>query len=61
MFTIAERLKLSLKSIHLAIYFLDYCISKDLSFLKNLDLFVATSLLLAAKAIEKDDRIPFIN
>lgn len=51
MYEVAEKLKLSLKTIHLAIMFLDFSVYKDSKIMLQTQLYAAVSLMLAAKSI----------
>lgn len=57
-----RHLKMSLKTLHLAVYIMDiFCEKTKPSFLKGENLVAACALLVAAKSGELDERIPFIS
>jgi len=57
---LAEKLRISANSSHLAILLLDTVLFKDPSLTSKLQLFAPICLLVAAKTIELDERIPYI-
>jgi len=57
---IADKLKISANSSHLAIVLLDTIMFKDTSLTSRIQLYAPVCLLIAAKTIELDERIPFI-
>jgi hypothetical protein len=57
---LADKLRISSNSSHLAILLLDTIMYKDTSFTSKLQLYAPVCLLIAAKTIELDERIPFI-
>ncbi|CAD8137460.1 unnamed protein product [Paramecium pentaurelia] len=57
----SEKLKLSMNSLFLAVQFLDYFVSQKKVDPVQYRLYGATCLMLAAKSIELDERIPFIS
>jgi len=57
---IADKLRISANSSHLAILLLDTVMFRDSSLTSKLQLYAPICLLIAAKAIELDERIPFI-
>eukprot|EP00825_Cyclidium_porcatum_P046341 TRINITY_DN725_c0_g1_i3.p1 TRINITY_DN725_c0_g1~~TRINITY_DN725_c0_g1_i3.p1 ORF type:complete len:400 (+),score=65.15 TRINITY_DN725_c0_g1_i3:183-1382(+) len=57
---IGDKLKLQINTIHLAIYFQDYVSSKMSIAPSKYQVYAASSVLVAAKAIELDQKIPFI-
>jgi len=61
MFTISEKLKFSFNTIHLAIFYLDFFLSTENIPSYQHQLYSLTSIFIAAKAIELDERIPFIS
>jgi hypothetical protein len=57
---LADKLRISSNSTHLAILLLDTVMYKDSSLTSKLQLYAPVCLLIAAKTIELDERIPFI-
>jgi len=57
---LADKLKISANSSHLAIYLLDTIMYRDTSLTSKLQLYAPVCLLIAAKTMELDERIPFI-
>jgi len=57
---LAEKFKISQTSSHLAILLLDFVMFKDVNLTQKLQLYAPICLLIAAKTIELDERIPFI-
>jgi len=57
---LADKLKISSNSSHLAILLLDTIMYKDASLTSRLQLYAPVCLLIAAKTMELDERIPFI-
>jgi len=57
---LADKLRISSNSSHLAILLLDTVMFGDASLTSKLQLYAPICLLIAAKAIELDERIPFI-
>jgi len=57
---LAEKLRITPNSSHLGIHLLDTVVSKDSSITSKLQLFAPICLLVAAKTIELDERIPYI-
>ncbi|CAD8054744.1 unnamed protein product [Paramecium sonneborni] len=57
----SEKLSLSINSLFLAVQFLDYFVSSKNSDPLQYRLYAATCLMLAAKTIELDEKIPFIS
>ena len=57
---LAEKLRISPNSTHLGIYLLDIVMFKNSSLMSKIQLYAPVCLLLAAKTIELDERIPFI-
>jgi len=57
---LAEKLRISPNSTHLGIYLLDVIMFKNISLLSKIQLYAPVCLLVAAKTIELDERIPFI-
>lgn len=56
----SQKLGLSLNTAHLSITYLDFIMNSDPLLYSQMQLFSATCILLAAKSIELDERIPFI-
>ncbi|KRW99686.1 Cyclin-like protein [Pseudocohnilembus persalinus] len=61
MWDIAEKLRLSLNTTHLSIYFMDFVNSQVTIPSSRFNLYAATCVMLGAKSIELDERIPFIS
>ena len=61
MFAVSEKLRFSLNTIYLAIFYLDEFLSKENIPPNHHQLFSLTSIFIAAKAIELDEKIPFIS
>lgn len=57
---LADKLRISNNSSHLAVLLLDTIMFKDISLTTKLQLYAPVCLLLASKTIELDERIPFI-
>jgi len=57
---LADKLQISVNSAQLAVQLLDVTMLKDTTLVNKLQLFAPICLLLAAKTIELDERIPFI-
>jgi len=57
---LAEKLRISSNSAHLGVYLLDIVMFKEPALVSKIQLYTAICLLLAAKTIELDERIPFI-
>lgn len=57
----SDKLKLSANSLFLAVQFLDYFVATKKVDSIQYRLYGATCLMLAAKSIELDERIPFIS
>ena len=47
-------------TVHLAYYLLDIVMNKDITLAKDIKLYTPVALLLAAKSIELDEKIPYI-
>ena len=61
MFAVSEKLKFSFNTIHLAIFYLDSFLSQENIPSFQHQLYSLTCIFIAAKAIELDERIPFIS
>ena len=61
MWDIATKLKLTINTIHLSIYFMDVICNKINVNKQQLELYASTCVMLAAKTVELDERIPFIS
>lgn len=57
---LAEKLRISPNSTHLGIYLVDFVMFKNPSLISKIQLYAPVCLLVAAKTIELDERIPFI-
>ena len=57
---IAEKLKISNHSVHLAVHLLDVVMYKEILLTPDLQLYAPVCLLIAAKTIELDERIPYL-
>jgi len=57
---LAEKLRISPNSAHLGVYLLDIVMFKEPTLVAKIQLYTPICLLLAAKTIELDERIPFI-
>lgn len=57
---LAEKLRISPNSTHLGIYLLDVVMFKNTALIPKIQLYAPVCLLIAAKTIELDERIPFI-
>lgn len=61
MFSVSERLRFSFNTIHLAIFYLDYYLSQENIPTYQHQLYSITCIFIAAKAIELDEKIPFVS
>lgn len=61
MFAVSEKLKFSFNTIHLSIFYLDSFLSQEAIPSYQHQLYSLTCIFIAAKAIELDERIPFIS
>lgn len=61
LFDISEKLKLSQQTAHLGVALIDILISKDEKVYEHIYLYLAICLLLAAKSIEIDSKIPMLS
>jgi len=57
---LADKLKISANSTHMAITLLDTVMFRDISLTSKVQLYAPVCLLIAAKTMELDERIPFI-
>jgi len=57
---IADKLRISNHSVHLAVHLLDVIMYKDNSLTPSLQLYAPVCLLIAAKTVELDERIPYL-
>lgn len=61
MFDAGTKLKFSLNTIHLGVFFLDHFMNYNPSAVQSINLYATTALLVAAKSGELDERVPFVS